>query len=62
MAFFDFLSSAGKKILGSNDDAGAIKAEIENSFKELPVQGLVVEVDSEVVSLGDAATDTTTKE
>ena len=62
MAFFDFLSSAGKKILGSNDDAGAIKAEIENSFKELPVQGLVVEVDSEVVSLGGVATDTATKE
>ncbi len=62
MAFFDFLSSAGKKILGSSDDAGAIKAEIEDSFKELPVQGLVVEVDGELVSLGGVATDIATKE
>jgi len=62
MAFFDFLSSAGKKILGSSDDAGAIKAEIEDSFKELPVQGLVVEVAGELVSLGGVATDIATKE
>jgi len=62
MAFFDFLSSAGKKIMGSGDDAGAIKAEIENSFAELPVQGLAVEVDGELVSLGGVATDVATKE
>lgn len=62
MAFFDFLSSAGKKILGSGDDAAAIKAEIENSFAELPVQGLVVEVDGELVSLGGVASDLATKE
>lgn len=62
MAFFDFLSSAGKKILGSGDDAGAIKAEIENSFAELPVQGLVVEVADETVSLGGVASDQATKE
>jgi len=62
MAFFDFLSSAGKKILGTDDDAGAIKAEIENAFTELPVQGLVVEVDGELVSLGGVATDLATKE
>ena len=62
MAFFDFLSSAGKKIMGSDDDAAAIKAEIENSFAELPVQGLVVEVAGELVSLGGVATDVATKE
>ena len=62
MAFFDFLSTAGKKILGTEDDAGAIKAEIENSFSELPVQGLVVEVAGETVSLGGVATDIATKE
>jgi len=62
MGFFDFLSSAGKKILGTEDDAGAIKAEIENSFAELPVQGLVVEVAEELVSLGGVATDIATKE
>ena len=62
MGFFNFLSSAGKKVLGTGDDAGAIKAEIENSFAELPVQGLVVEVDGELVSLGGVATDVATKE
>jgi nucleoid-associated protein YgaU len=62
MAFFDFLSTAGKSILGTDDDAGAIQAEIENSFEELPVQGLVVEVDGELVSLGGVATDMPTKE
>jgi nucleoid-associated protein YgaU len=62
MAFFDFLSTAGKKIMGSDDDAGAIKAEIENSFAELPVQGLAVEVAGELVSLGGVASDTATKE
>lgn len=62
MAFFDFLSTAGKKLMGSDDDAGAIQAEIENSFAELPVQGLVVEVDGELVSLGGVASDTATKE
>jgi len=62
MGFFDFLSSAGKKVLGTGDDAGAIKAEIENSFSALPVQGLAVEVDGELVSLGGVATDLSTKE
>jgi len=63
MGFFDFLSTAGKKVLGTTeDDAGAIKAEIENSFSELPVQGLVVEVDGELVSLGGVASDVATKE
>jgi len=62
MAFFDFLSTAGKKILGKGDDNEAIKNEIETSFAELPVQGLVVEVDGELVSLGGVATDNATKE
>jgi Uncharacterized protein containing LysM domain len=62
MAFFDFLSNAGKKLLGSDDDAGAIKNEIESSFETLPIQGLVVEVDGEAVSLGGVATDVATKE
>ena len=62
MGFFNFLSSAGKKILGKGDDAAAIKTEIEESFSELPVQGLIVEVDGETVALGGVATDTATKE
>ena len=62
MAFFDFLSNAGKKLLGKGDDSEAIKNEIESSFSELPVQGLVVEVEGETVSLGGVATDIATKE
>ena len=62
MGFFNFLSNAGKKVLGTEDDAGAIKAEIENSFSELPVQGLAVEVEGETVNLGGVATDIATKE
>jgi len=56
MAFFDFLSTAGKKLLGNGDDNEAIKNEIETSFSELPVQGLAVEVDGETVTLGGVAT------
>jgi len=62
MAFFDFLGNAGKKLLGNGNDSEAIKNEIESSFSELPVQGLVVEVDGETVSLGGVATDVATKE
>ena len=62
MAFFDFLSNAGKKILGKGDNSEAIKNEIESSFSELPVQGLFVEVEDETVTLGGLATDTPTKE
>ncbi len=62
MGFFNFLSNAGKKVLGKGDDAAAIKAEIENSFAELPVQGLAVEVNGETVSLGGVANDQATKE
>ncbi len=62
MGFFNFLSTAGKKVLGSGNDSEAIKNEIESSFSELPVQGLVVEVDGETVALGGVATDVATKE
>jgi nucleoid-associated protein YgaU len=62
MAFFSFLSNAGKKILGKGNDNEAIKNEIESSFSELPVQGLVVEVADETVTLGGLATDVATKE
>ena len=62
MAFFDFLGNAGKKLLGKGDDNEAIKNEIESSFSELPVQGLVVEVEGETVALGGVATDVATKE
>jgi len=62
MAFFDFLGNAGKKLLGKGDDNEAIKNEIESSFSELPVQGLVVEVDGETVALGGVATDVAAKE
>ena len=62
MAFFDFLGNAGKKLLGKGDDSEAIKNEIESSFSELPVQGLVVEVEDELVRLGGVATDVATKE
>jgi len=62
MAFFDFLGNAGKKLLGKGDDSEAIKNEIESSFSELPVQGLVVEVNGETVALGGVATDVATKE
>ena len=62
MAFFDFLGNAGKKLLGKGDDNEAIKHEIESSFSELPVQGLVVEVNGDTVALGGVATDGETKE
>jgi len=62
MAFFDFLGNAGKKLLGKGNDNEAIKHEIESSFSELPVQGLVVEVDGDTVALGGVATDNATKE
>jgi len=62
MSFFNFLSTAGKKVLGSGDHATSIKAEIENSFTDLPVQGLAVEVEGELVTLGGVAVDIATKE
>jgi nucleoid-associated protein YgaU len=62
MAFFDFFKDAGKKLLGKGDDAEAIKNEIESSFEELPIQGLVVEVNEDTVALGGVANDQATKE
>jgi len=62
MGFFDFFKDAGKNLLGKGDDAEAIKNEIESSFEELPVQGLVVEVDGDTVKLGGVAKDQPTKE
>ena len=62
MGFFDFFKDAGKKLLGKGDDAEAIKNEIESSFDELPIQGLVVEVNDDTVALGGVAKDQPTKE
>lgn len=62
MGVFDFLASAGKKLLGKGDDAGEIKKEIEGSFATLPIQGLVVEVNGDTVTLAGVATDYATKE
>jgi len=62
MGFFDFISDAGKKLLGKGDDAEAIKEEIESSFEELPVDGLVVEVNEETVILAGVAKDYATRE
>jgi len=62
MGFFDFVKNAGKKLLGSDDDNAAIKAEIESSFEEEPVQGLVVNVDGGDVTLAGVAKDYDTRE
>lgn len=62
MGFFDFVSSAGKSVLGKGNDAEAIKAEIESSFETLPVDGLVVNVEEETVTLAGVAQDYPTRE
>lgn len=62
MGFFDFVSDAGKKILGKGNDAQSIKEEIENSFESLPVDGLVVEVEGDLVTLAGVAQDYPTRE
>ena len=64
MGSFDFVSDAGKSLLGNGDDAEAIKQEIEDSFEELPIDGLVVEVDAEAQSvlLAGVAKDFETRE
>jgi len=64
MGFFDFVSNAGKSLLGNGNDSEAIKKEIEDSFEELPVNGLVVEVnaDEESVLLAGVAKDFATRE
>jgi nucleoid-associated protein YgaU len=62
MGFFDFMSDKGKSLLGRGNDAEAIKAEIESSFDEPPVDGLIVEVDGENVTLAGVAKDFDTRE
>jgi len=62
MGFFDFVSDAGKKLLGKDDDATAIKEEIEGSFTDLPVDGLVVGVETPMVTLAGIAQDYPTRE
>ena len=62
MGFFDFISDAGKKLLGKGDDAAAVKEEIESSFDDLPVDGLVVAVEGDTVTLAGIAQDYPTRE
>ncbi|MBN2768502.1 MAG: peptidoglycan-binding protein LysM [Campylobacterales bacterium] len=62
MGFFDFLVNAGKKLLGKGDDNVAIKKEIEESFNDVSVQGLVVEVDGDTVIIAGVAKDSATRE
>ena len=62
MSMFSFLSDAGKKLFHHGDHAEAIKKEIEGSFAELPVAGLVVAVDNDTVTLAGVANDTATRE
>jgi nucleoid-associated protein YgaU len=62
MGMFSFLSDAGKKLMGQGDDGAAIKKEIEDSFAELPVIGLVVEVADDTVMLAGVANDIATRE
>lgn len=62
MGMFSFLTDAGKKLLGKGDDAEAIKKEIETSFSELPVVGLVVLVDDDTVTLAGVANNLETRE
>ena len=61
---YEFVSDAGADILGGEDDAQAIREEIENSFEELPINGLYVEVDmdSQTVILAGVAQDFDTRE
>ncbi len=62
MGFFDFMSDAGKKILGKGDDAKAVQEEIESSFETLPVDGLTVEVNGDTITLAGIAQDYPTRE
>ena len=62
MGFFDFISDAGKNLLGKGDDAAAIKEEIETSFSDLPVDGLVVSVEDDTVTLAGVAKNYPTRE
>ena len=62
MSMFSFLSDAGKKLLDHGDHAAAIKKEIQDSFTELPVVGLVVAVNDDTVTLAGVANDIATRE
>jgi len=62
MGLFSFFKDAGKKLLGSGNDDEAIKNEIESSFENEPVQGLVVNVEDGVVTLAGVASDNATRE
>ena len=62
MGFFDFVSDAGKSLLGTGDDAASIKEEIESSFENLPVDGLVVSIEEDTVTLAGIAQDYPTRE
>ena len=62
MGFFDFISDAGKKVLGKGDDAVAVKEEIDSSFDGLPVDGLTVNVEGETIALAGIAQDYPTRE
>ena len=62
MGMFDFLSDAGKKLFHHDDHAEAIKKEIEDSFTEFPVAGLIVAVDDDTVTLAGVANDIATRE
>ncbi len=63
MGMFDFLGNAGKKLFHNGEDASeAIKKEIEGSFTELPVDGLVVDVADDTVTLAGLAKDVATRE
>ena len=62
MGFFDFMSNTGKSLLGNGNNSEAIQQEIESSFEEPPVDGLVVEVDGESVTLAGVAKDFETRE
>jgi len=62
MGMFSFIENAGKKLFSHGDYAEAIKKEIEGSFSELPVDGLVVGVDGNTVTLAGVAKDVATRE
>ncbi|MCK4441534.1 MAG: LysM peptidoglycan-binding domain-containing protein [Sulfurovaceae bacterium] len=57
MELFDFMSNKGKDLLDKRNKPEAIKQEIESSFEEPPVDGLVVEVDGENITLSGVAKD-----
>jgi len=67
MGLFDFVSNSGKNILEEDSQDGLnsadiIKQEIESSFEELPIDGLVVEVEGDRVILAGVAKDFDTRE